>query len=96
MRKCIPFIFTLMLTISYTPSVAAETEAEKAAKAGLEAVTIFIDISRFSRKNGAARKMTESHQDFARFGYLLLAVNVYTENGDLEGFFVSYRKDSAD
>ena len=36
--------------------------------------------------------MTQSHQEFARHGYTLVAVNVYTENGDLEGFFVSYRQ----
>ena len=81
------------LAISFPSIAVAESEAEKAAKEDLQAVTIFIDITRFNRKNGAAKKMTESHQDFARLGYTLVAVNVYTENGDLEGFFLSYRKE---
>jgi hypothetical protein len=55
-------------------------------------VTVFIDISSFSRKNGAAEKLTDSHREFAQYGYKLVAVNVYTENSDLEGFFVSYQK----
>ena len=92
MRKLPPLFLTALLTISLSTSVFADSDAEQAAKAGLKAVTIFIDISRFSRKNGAAKKMTQSHQEFARHGYTLVAVNVYTENGDLEGFFVSYRQ----
>ncbi|GAA4819465.1 hypothetical protein GCM10011365_09840 [Marinicella pacifica] len=93
MYKFILSTLMVLMIISYSSTATATSDAEKAAKSGLEAVTVFIDISRFSRKNGAAEKMTESHQDFARFGYILVAVNVYTENGDLEGFFVSYRKD---
>ncbi len=92
MRKFFPLFITALMTISLSTSVLADSDAEQAAKAGLKAVTIFIDISRFSRKNGAAKKMTQSHQEFARHGYTLVAVNVYTENGDLEGFFVSYRQ----
>lgn len=92
MHKFITSLLIGLIIISHTNSVHAKTEAEKAAKDDLQAVTIFVDISRFNRKNGAARKMTESHQEFAQYGYGLVSVNVYTENGDLEGFFVSYRK----
>jgi len=92
MHKFIKSVLIGLMIISHTNSVHAKTEAEKAAKDGLQAVTIFVDISRFNRKDGAAKKMTQSHQEFAQHGYALVAVNVYTENGDLEGFFVSYRK----
>jgi|GEM_PF-1283256 len=92
MFKFYPLMLLGMMTIGHTPMAGAATVAEKADKENLHAVTIFVDISRFNRKNGAAKKMTQSHQEFARYGYALVAVNVYTENGDLEGFFVSYRK----
>ncbi|MCX7544567.1 hypothetical protein [Marinicella gelatinilytica] len=85
-------LILIFSTLSFSSKALADNEAEQAAKDGLQAVTIFVDISRFSRKNRAAKKMTKLHREFAQFGYALLAVNVYTENGDLEGFFVSYQK----
>ncbi len=92
MKKTSVFIFSIIIYLTMMPPAYAKSAAEKAALEGLTAVTVFIDISRFSRKNGAAEKMTESHRDFAQFGYRLVAVNPYTENSDLEGFFVSYQK----
>ncbi|KAA3641169.1 MAG: hypothetical protein DWP95_07310 [Proteobacteria bacterium] len=86
------FIMAWFILIGYATAVMAETDAQKAAEDGLQAVTVFIDITRFNRKIGAAKKLTRSHQEFARYGYILVAVNVYTENSDLEGFFVSYQK----
>lgn len=92
MKKTAVFIFSIITYLTIMSPAYAKSEAEKAAAEGLTAVTVYVDISRFSRKNGAASKMTESHRDFAQFGYRLVAVNPYTENSDLEGFFVSYQK----
>ncbi len=93
MHKFITYVLIGVFTLCYTAPAMADSTAEEASQKGLHAVTVFIDITRFNRKNGAAKKLTQSHQEFARFGYRLVAVNVYTENSDLEGFFVSYRKD---
>ncbi|MCX7553437.1 hypothetical protein OS175_06065 [Marinicella sp. S1101] len=84
------YLLMMILGLSCLNAMAA-TEAEKAAKKSLKAVTIFIDVSIMSRKKAAAKQMTQSHNEFAALGYELVDVNPYTENGDLEGFFVSYK-----
>ncbi|MCK7592321.1 hypothetical protein [Pseudomarimonas salicorniae] len=71
---------------------SAEREAAEAREAGLPAVTVFVDANWGNRTNGAARKLTETHQAWGRHGYQLLSVEPYVENGDLAGFFVSYRR----
>ncbi|MCB1582806.1 MAG: hypothetical protein R3E90_11410 [Marinicella sp.] len=70
----------------------AKSAAEKAVEQSLQAVTVFVDVTQVTRKHSAARKMTRSHQEFAEQGYELVDVSPYIENGDLEGFFVSYKK----
>ena len=87
------FIYIALISILLVAvPVAAKTSAKEAAEQSLAAVTIFMDVNKLTRKNIAAKNMTESHQDFATYGYELVGVSIYTENGDLEGFFVSYKK----
>ncbi len=81
----------LMLTLLVN-SINAKTDAAEAAENSLQAVTVFMDVNKLTRKNLAAKKMTKIHQEFAAFGYELVSVDLYTENGDLEGFFLSYKK----
>jgi hypothetical protein len=73
---------------STTPAPAATSPA--AVNPGRDAKTVWVDISGFNRKNGAAEKMTKLHQEMAKQGYTFIGLDVYTENGDLEGFFCSY------
>ena len=60
-----------------------------------EAITIFHDASRFGRKDRAAEKMTERHNEMALSGWRFAGMAIYTENGDLEGFYVSYTRAAA-
>jgi len=69
-----------------TPPVSSPA----AVNPGRDAKTVWVDISGFNRKNGAAEKMTKLHQEMAKQGYTFIGLDVYTENGDLEGFFCSY------
>jgi len=57
-----------------------------------EAITIFHDASRFGRKDRAAAQMTEKHSEMALSGWRFAGMEIYTENGDLEGFYVSYTR----
>lgn len=83
----------IMITlIAWQGWVMAETDAEYAQANKLEAMTVFMDINKLTRKNLAAKKMTKIHGEFAAAGYELVGINPYTENGDLEGFFLSYKK----
>lgn len=84
------FILSCLLLLSQTS--AAKNQAQEAASQSLPAVTIYLDINVLSRKHRAAKKMTELHQQFAKEGYELLTINPYSENGDLQGFYISYKK----
>lgn len=57
-----------------------------------EAITIFHDVSGFGRRNRAAEKMTEKHAEMALSGWRFAGMQIYTENGDLEGFYISYTR----
>jgi hypothetical protein len=60
-----------------------------------EAKTIFRDSSRFSRRGNAAQNMTEKHDEYTRNGWKFEDMEPYIENGDLEGFFLTYSRDIA-
>ncbi|HVI26756.1 MAG TPA: hypothetical protein VM576_11320 [Xanthomonadaceae bacterium] len=69
-----------------------ETAAQDAARANLPAVTIWVDASWGFRNQGAANDLTRAHSAFAAQGYKVVSVQPYIENGDLEGFFVTYQR----
>lgn len=69
-----------------------ETAARQAQQDGLLAVTVWVDASWGFRNQGAANSLNRAHQAFAAYGYKVLDVEPYIENGDLQGFFVTYQK----
>ncbi|GAB3091801.1 hypothetical protein [Lysobacter terrae] len=69
-----------------------ELSAQEAAAANLPAVTIWVDASWGFRNQGAANNLTKAHSAFAARGYKVVSVEPYIENGDLQGFFVTYQK----
>ena len=69
-----------------------ETAAQDSARANLPAVTIWVDASWGFRNQGAANDLTRAHSAFAAQGYKVVSVQPYIENGDLEGFFVTYQR----
>ena len=69
-----------------------EASAAEAARAQLPAVTIWVDASWGFRNQGAANSLTRAHSAFAGYGYKVVSVEPYIENGDLQGFFVTYQK----
>ena len=91
-------VITCMLALSMVPAMgfAQESEATEPAtempKNCEEAITVFQDVSRVGRKDGAAKNMTQRHEKMARTGWRFADMEVYTENGDLEGFYLSYTR----
>lgn len=69
-----------------------EQSAEEAAAANMSAATIWIDASWGFRNQGAANTLSKAHNAFAARGYKVVSVEPYIENGDLQGFFVTYQK----
>ena len=73
-------------TLSAQPAQASTCQESK---------TVFRDASRFSRKNNAAKNMSEKHEEFTRAGWRFVDMETYIENSDLEGFFLTYSRDIA-
>ena len=69
-----------------------EKAAAEAAAANMAALTIWVDASWGFRNQGAANDLSRAHNAFAAFGYKVASVEPYIENGDLEGFFVTYQR----
>ncbi len=77
------------------PAVAAtqgyyDRAAAEAARSGQQTVSLYVDVDFGSRKNGAATELNQAHRAFNANGYRVVDVVGYTENGDLQGFFVTY------
>lgn len=90
--RLIPVVAALTcgIALGTAQSVAGKKEAE--ATAGRAGKTVFLDISALGRRDRAAKRMTEMHTEHAREGWSVQNVAVYIENGDLEGFFITYVK----
>lgn len=67
-----------------------ERSASEAAAQQLPAVTVWVDASWGFRNQGAANALSGAHRAFYVQGYRVLSVEPYIENGDLQGFFVTY------
>jgi hypothetical protein len=90
-------LLTLAVLLIAAPVSARnhDKEAAKAREERLVAVTVFVDANWGNRTNGAARALTDMHQAWGRQGYQLVSLQPYDENGDLVGFFISYRLEPA-
>lgn len=91
--KTMYFLLSLALA-SFTSTALSRDDASKAAAEGLLDVTVYLDVNMLARKHGAAKNLTELHQEYAQYGYRLINLSPYVENGDLQGFYVSYKKSS--
>lgn len=80
-------VATGLLTAS--PGVLADNNDKRAAVSGA-GLTVFMDVGAFGRKKKAATKMTELHKSYFDQGYTVIDVAPYVENGDLQGFFITY------
>jgi hypothetical protein len=74
-------------TLLLTHAVPARAEAAPA-----DTVTVFVDATLGFRKNHMARKLTETHAEYAARGYHVVDLEAYNANGDLVGFFVTYAR----
>jgi hypothetical protein len=86
----------LLLAALLLPTLAVardhERKAADAAAKRLPAASVFVDADWGVREDGAARELTASHAAWAKQGYDVVDVEAYSENGDLQGFFVTYRR----
>ncbi|MDH3508567.1 MAG: hypothetical protein OEQ25_15640 [Gammaproteobacteria bacterium] len=95
------FFYIAVLSFGFfCSSVFAQEAAETTLAPGSsmdceEAITVFHDVSGFGRRNRAAERMTEKHAEMALSGWRFADMVIYSENGDLEGFYLSYTRPAA-
>ena len=91
-------LLVLLISMAFYSAVLIAQEATEAAPALQpgkhceQAETVFQDVSGMGRKDRAAKNMTKRHAEMAKDGWRFLGLEVYTENSDLEGFFLSYSR----
>ena len=59
----------------------------------LQASTIFVPDKAGSRQKGSAKKLSETHDMAEAQGWNYHDLAVYIEDGDLQGFFVTYTRE---
>ncbi len=57
-----------------------------------EAWTVFVSDATMRRHDGSASRITESHRKAEQLGWAFKDLEVYIENGDLQGFFITYTR----
>jgi hypothetical protein len=85
----------LAVAVPAHPGLVGKSPAQAAADAQREqlpAVTIWVDATWGFRKSGAANDLSAAHKAFYAAGYHVIGVQPYIENGDLQGFFVTYER----
>jgi hypothetical protein len=93
-RPLFPLLLAFAAALPAAATAADYTEdAADAANTGARAVTVYVDVTFGMRKNVAARELNDAHRAFGDQGYAPVAVTAHEENGDLQGFFVTYRRD---
>ena len=83
----------LVATLLIANSIIADEHDESAGCVkSTEALTVFQDVAMMNRRKGAGKNLTELHQKHEAQGWTFEDLEIYTENGDLEGFFVTYSR----
>ena len=84
----------LLAAAAAAPVGAADytDDAAAAASSGAAGYTIYVDVTFGMRKSAAARELSDAHRAFSDRGFEPVAVTAHEENGDLQGFFVTYRR----
>ena len=94
--------FTLCVLLAAPLAAAANAdkqcaEAADAARAAAQRYhTFYLDAGWGGRTDRAAAHMNACHAAFAERGFGLIGVEINTENGDVEGYFLSYGPVDAD
>lgn len=90
-------ISILSLTLASNIAFAQKDDADAATPgpdkcARMQASTVFIPDKAGNRQKGSASKLTDSHRNAEAQGWDFDEMAVYTEDGDLQGFFVTYTR----
>ena len=89
-----PRALFLGLVLAASPALAADygKQATEAYTSGSSGYTVYVDVTYGLRKRVAANELNAAHKAFSDQGFEPVSVTDHVENGDLLGFFVTYRR----
>lgn len=82
----------ILATFASASAFAEEDKSEPAKCPTLQASTIFVSDKTGSRKKGSASKISETHKTAESQGWDFDDLEIYIEDGDLQGFFITYTR----
>lgn len=91
-KTLIGVTFGILVGMVFAQSGNLSAQAAPAATCE-ESKTVFRDVSRFGRKDKAAKNMSKKHDEYTVNGWKFVDMEVYIENSDLEGFFLTYSRE---
>jgi len=59
-----------------------------------ETKTVFMDVASMNRRKGAAKNLTKLYAKEAEQGWRVIDLELYIEDNDLEGFFVTFARNT--
>jgi len=91
MSRLSVILFVLCLAAPQAPSAVADDEALTQCPA-TQARTVFVPDATMRRHDGSATRLTDAHREAENGGWQFEDLEIYIENGDLQGFFVTYTR----
>ena len=90
MRTLIPALMAVLAT----PAAHSNQDANDAMGAPLceESKTVFQDVSMIGRKDRLASNITDLHREMNEKGWRFVDMEIYVENADIEGAFLTYSR----
>jgi hypothetical protein len=89
-------ITLLALGLAAPTGYAADDEDADSAKPkpcpATQASTVFVPDKAGNRQKGSAEKLREAHTNAQNQGWEFKDLEIYIEDGDLQGFFVTYTR----
>jgi len=83
-------LFALISNVAFAKKNDSDADTSAPAKCPqLQASTVFVSDK---GQKGSAGKLTESHKNAESQGWNFDEMSLYTENGDLQGFYVTYTR----
>jgi len=86
--KSLFFVFVSLVSLSVPVTVYAEQKQP----ARTETKTVWVDAHFGFRKKSGAKGINKIHKEMEADGWSFADMELYDENGDLEGFFITYTR----
>jgi len=95
---CKSFLLIMSLALTANVSFAQKDDADASTPGPkkcpkLQASTVFIPDKTGSRQKGSAKKLSDTHKVAESQGWNFDEMSIYIEDGDLQGFFVTYTRE---